>query len=103
HRYSTNLLLHSFPTRRSSDLNFPAPAWAKPENIFEKRKAFREARQANNPEAREKLREFRQTQGEDLLDLRRCWLERMATTTAPRSEEHTSELQSRGHLVCRLL
>src|SRR5437660_8255165 len=23
--------------------------------------------------------------------------------TAPRSEEHTSELQSRGHLVCRLL
>src|SRR5690625_5318722 len=22
---------------------------------------------------------------------------------APRSEEHTSELQSRGHLVCRLL
>src|SRR5437870_9054383 len=24
-------------------------------------------------------------------------------TTASRSEEHTSELQSRGHLVCRLL
>src|SRR5690625_2276272 len=24
-------------------------------------------------------------------------------TTPPRSEEHTSELQSRGHLVCRLL
>src|SRR5690625_6353092 len=24
-------------------------------------------------------------------------------TTAKRSEEHTSELQSRGHLVCRLL
>src|SRR5690625_7001518 len=24
-------------------------------------------------------------------------------TAAPRSEEHTSELQSRGHLVCRLL
>src|SRR5690625_6707022 len=23
--------------------------------------------------------------------------------SAPRSEEHTSELQSRGHLVCRLL
>src|SRR5690625_6951973 len=26
-----------------------------------------------------------------------------ALITAPRSEEHTSELQSRGHLVCRLL
>src|SRR5437870_11026132 len=24
-------------------------------------------------------------------------------STNPRSEEHTSELQSRGHLVCRLL
>src|SRR5437870_8166510 len=26
-----------------------------------------------------------------------------ATLDFPRSEEHTSELQSRGHLVCRLL
>src|SRR5690625_5440880 len=26
-----------------------------------------------------------------------------AETEEPRSEEHTSELQSRGHLVCRLL
>src|SRR5690625_5409741 len=26
-----------------------------------------------------------------------------AGTIRPRSEEHTSELQSRGHLVCRLL
>src|SRR5437660_3143098 len=28
---------------------------------------------------------------------------RLATSPRPRSEEHTSELQSRGHLVCRLL
>src|SRR5690625_7068040 len=28
---------------------------------------------------------------------------RKKTSTAGRSEEHTSELQSRGHLVCRLL
>src|SRR5690625_5491844 len=27
----------------------------------------------------------------------------LATPSAMRSEEHTSELQSRGHLVCRLL
>src|SRR5690625_6116165 len=26
-----------------------------------------------------------------------------STVRTPRSEEHTSELQSRGHLVCRLL
>src|SRR5439155_25098604 len=28
---------------------------------------------------------------------------RLAVRIPPRSEEHTSELQSRGHLVCRLL
>src|SRR5690625_3041980 len=31
--------------------------------------------------------------------LRSSW----TSPSAPRSEEHTSELQSRGHLVCRLL
>src|SRR5690625_5532587 len=32
------------------------------------------------------------------------YLPRLACrATFPRSEEHTSELQSRGHLVCRLL
>src|SRR5947209_9581270 len=29
--------------------------------------------------------------------------EEITTTSAPRSEEHTSELQSRQYLVCRLL
>src|SRR2546429_5015134 len=31
------------------------------------------------------------------------WLRPRQTTCSPRSEEHTSELQSRLHLVCRLL
>src|SRR5215208_2862292 len=40
---------------------------------------------------------------------RRCSLcgpgaaDRLRANHQPRSEEHTSELQSRGHLVCRLL
>src|SRR5207249_7385208 len=33
----------------------------------------------------------------------RAWLPSSSTTTRPRSEEHTSELQSRFDLVCRLL
>src|SRR5205809_5732976 len=37
-----------------------------------------------------------QTKGESLLDT-------VANLSAMRSEEHTSELQSRLHLVCRLL
>src|SRR5690625_7054578 len=31
------------------------------------------------------------------------WKEFLKRSTRQRSEEHTSELQSRGHLVCRLL
>src|SRR5437870_7516423 len=33
----------------------------------------------------------------------RCWFRNSGVVFAIRSEEHTSELQSRGHLVCRLL
>src|SRR5439155_24460289 len=33
----------------------------------------------------------------------RAFIEQQEELTGERSEEHTSELQSRGHLVCRLL
>src|SRR5439155_4640820 len=38
----------------------------------------------------------RKTQGWDFFSLSECYV-------LIRSEEHTSELQSRGHIVCRLL
>src|SRR5690625_6709240 len=43
--------------------------------------------------------------GQVLFGWRRAWLETRDSRfrDAARSEEHTSELQSRGHLVCRLL
>src|SRR5690625_6752996 len=31
------------------------------------------------------------------------WISEKMIRSVPRSDEHTSELQSRGHLVCRLL
>src|SRR6266487_4729508 len=34
---------------------------------------------------------------------RGCWRRDASTPSGPRSEEHTSELQSPVHLVCRLL
>src|SRR5690625_5872114 len=37
------------------------------------------------------------------LPARSCSTSSARTSRRPRSEEHTSELQSRGHLVCRLL
>src|SRR5690625_3658886 len=36
-------------------------------------------------------------------NLPESWEEELPLTRETRSEEHTSELQSRGHLVCRLL
>src|SRR5439155_4180462 len=75
--YGAHRDLHSFPTRRSSDLVSPSPKAG-----CVSRSAFSVApRSAQMRGNRENNREF------SLL----------------RSEEHTSELQSRGHLVCRLL
>src|SRR5204862_8130650 len=82
--------LHSFPTRRSSDLKFGA---------------LQDTRRVAPNE-----------QGASAVDSARDMLARLsfvvlalATTvvararTTKRSEEHTSELQSRRDLVCRLL
>src|SRR5205809_7298983 len=63
--------LHSFPTRRSSDLQIPA---------------------------REQVRERERVR--PVISRHRSTLTSHIVT---RSEEHTSELQSRLHLVCRLL
>src|SRR5690625_5616201 len=84
--------LYSFPTRRSSDL------------IVEKQIEIHVGRQCRGCSrcstdrgegAAEKARQ-QARQGRRVADGRR-------QRTRRRSEEHTSELQSRGHLVCRLL
>src|SRR5690348_17965687 len=74
--------LHSFPTRRSSDL-----ARRVSTRSFEQLKRDVEAR----PGARQRLERYRRE------------LARELTLADLRSEEHTSELQSPVHLVCRLL
>src|SRR5690606_41732553 len=66
HRY-----LHSFPTRRSSDLEIVLPLYLTSSIIF--------------------------TGAES------TFVVKINTPSLPRSEEHTSELQSRENLVCRLL
>src|SRR5947209_10386481 len=74
--------LHSFPTRRSSDLPF-----------YRRR---RNQRCLAHLSARPRL----------CLATRHHWLSRALDGRARgtrRSEEHTSELQSRQYLVCRLL
>src|SRR5207253_8426222 len=68
--------LHSFPTRRSSDLRRTPGRRS--------RAACRPGRTRACPSP-PRVQAARPPRGD------------------PRSEEHTSELQSRGHLVCRLL
>src|SRR5439155_22553214 len=95
HHSSTDLrVLHSFPTRRSSDLG-----------VLHQRRAS-----ATTENAGRALARFSYTQGAT-----ECSSSSRFASTRPegrehalldrrkRSEEHTSELQSRGHLVCRLL
>src|SRR5207302_10401400 len=72
--------LHSFPTRRSSDLGWVYLPCRIPEEMW---RAFR-------------LECFRK-------ELRHTELIRQLLESHLRSEEHTSELQSRENLVCRLL
>src|SRR5437870_11339089 len=74
-RYVPHLVLHSFPTRRSSDLSRLAARGrvVVPDQPLRMQRMSRVGGQGD----------------------RRAPLQR--------SEEHTSELQSRGHLVCRLL
>src|SRR5207253_6265706 len=94
--------LHSFPTRRSSDLVPP----------------LRERRDDILPLARTLLDEAARRLDRKIARIAPEAAERMLGYAWPgnvrelanaveravaRSEEHTSELQSRGHLVCRLL
>src|SRR5437660_11527944 len=76
-RHDLHRDLHSFPTRRSSDLDFERGRPPEIDGILTAVQAFARAAGVATPH----------------LD----------AVTALRSEEHTSELQSRGHLVCRLL
>src|SRR5438552_14566768 len=81
--------LHSFPTRRSSDLKVPSPpkviAPAPPVAPTPLKPGVRTGTRGNAAG----IMEFTGYSGVTIGD--------------PRSEEHTSELQSPDHLVCRLL
>ena len=74
-------LVHELVDVNLEAAHVPAPSWAKPRDIREMRMGVRAA---ESPEMRkEKLRAIRMMEGENILDLRRWWLERMMTTRAP--------------------
>lgn len=65
----------------------PAPAWAKPDP--DRVDKFMAARQADEEERRKMLREMQQTERQHGVQLRRWWLERMATGPRPLQEKMT--------------
>src|SRR3712207_8662616 len=65
--------------------------------------AARRLRAARRPGDGRAGRRAAQGAGVDVVARRRRSLSRPPARRAPRSEEHTSELQSRQYLVCRLL
>src|SRR5437764_6170753 len=62
--------------------NLPAPEWAHPRNVREIRMGLRASKE-DPAQRQEKLREIRMTEGRDVLDLRRWWLDRMLNGPAP--------------------
>src|SRR5690606_39913474 len=94
--YAAHWPLHSFPTRRSSDLTAPSDGFWVGRTLWGRRGvSFPRLGRAGVP-ARTKLSVCGATNGRH-----DC---RLFFHVPPlRSEEHTSELQSRENLVCRLL
>src|SRR5207244_13486761 len=85
HRY-----LHSFPTRRSSDLP----------GIRGVDKGCRGSHCAERSRGGDKLATLQNHKCSTFPDIN---ADQIPSRVAARSEEHTSELQSPDHLVCRLL
>src|SRR5439155_6079968 len=84
--------LHSFPTRRSSDLVAEQTRSGDGGESSQVEGHFTAAQQA------QKIGDYATAEREYL-----SVLTMKPNFAEARSEEHTSELQSRGHLVCRLL
>src|SRR5206468_11537680 len=98
HRY-----LHSFPTRRSSDLiklvglKMTISAWSRG-RIFSRRRA--QVRPPKPPPTTTTRARSAITGLRRFSFLSELWCLTLTATYANRSEEHTSELQSRSDLVC---
>src|SRR5439155_5730115 len=90
--------LPSFPTRRSSDLaKSPEKYWARMAAELRWMKPWKKVLEWKAPFAKWFV-------GGKLNVSDNCLDRHLSTWRRnKRSEEHTSELQSRGHLVCRLL
>src|SRR5690606_40916146 len=91
------LAFHSFPTRRSSDLNLAHS----PERLYSRGEPQKVRSGVRNRDGVDLPQRHPVFSGGRLLLEKTGW--RWGKSTPSRSEEHTSELQSRENIVCRLL
>jgi len=73
---------------RADAVDIPPPAWAKPRNIRASRMAIKAAKERGE-NFQETVRQVRVMEGDEVLDLRRWWLERMMNSPAPLLEKMT--------------
>jgi len=73
---------------RANSADIPAPMWAHPRNVQATRMEIT-ATKERGENFQEKARQVRMMEGEDIIDLRRWWLERMAKGPAPLLEKMT--------------
>src|SRR5206468_12145771 len=100
--YAAHPVLHSFPTRRSSDLRVGGRAVAE-EVLARELRAERGVDPVELGEGIGARVLGARVTGQRLQRLRAEERRAQADGEDARSEEHTSELQSRSDLVCRLL
>jgi uncharacterized protein (DUF1800 family) len=72
----------------SDAANLPPPAWAHPRNIRAQRMEIKAARDRGE-NFQSKVREVRMMEGDEMIDLRRWWLDRMLNGPAPLLEKMT--------------
>src|SRR5690606_41234052 len=91
----------STPTRRSSDLRL----FQKPIEVFQKQRSDRQEREKKRPEGGggSGQRSEGDSRPHRIAGLKGRGDQKRTRPDENRSEEHTSELQSRENLVCRLL
>ena len=73
---------------KSEAANVPPPAWAHPRNIRAQRMEIKAAKDRGE-NFQSKIREVRMMEGDEMIDLRRWWLDRMLNGPAPLLEKMT--------------
>ena len=80
--------VHDLVEVKADAASVPAPAWAHPRNIRAQRMEIKAAKDSGE-NFRSKIREVRMMEGDEMIDLRRWWLDRMLNGPAPLLEKMT--------------